>query len=224
MISIQKYYSQTNSTLYFIGLNNCPNPSDKCLQGLMGGKTHRYQEFRIPVNTQERTLGNITFVFEYNKLVTMKHRVDRVVNLGGYYMLIGDFGKMETSKAIIEANKELPDIAKITEYKPTQRILQSENISPSAPGQVLPSSLGQGGTVERVAQLKKKESIALDAGTMEDVKHLIYRKGDAEPFLRDAFMRGYGDTDYAKFEMEKNEVLYVTKRANSLKYYKISDF
>ena len=138
-------------------------------------------------------------------------------------MLIGDFGQMETSKEIQEAIKDKTEIVKITKYqdkfneKPTQNNL---DISQSS----LTQSFGQGGTVERVSELKKKENLAADVGKMEDVKHLIYRKGEAEPFLKDAFMRGYGDSAYAKFEVEKNEVLYITKKNFSLKYFKIGDF
>lgn len=217
---ISKFYSGTKSPIYFMSLNNCLNPSDSCLQGVMGGKTDFFQEFRIPIDYKEKTLGEIKFVFEYIRLATERFKVDRVVNHGGLYMLIGDFGEMETSEETINSNKQI-EVATITKFdgKITTRLIQEKANSK----RVLEDKNSEK-SVERVAALKNKEKLERDAGKMELVRHLIYRKGETEPLLKHAFMRGYGDTDYAKFETLGKSVLYVTKRENSLKYYKIDDF
>lgn len=51
---------------------------------------------------------------------------------------------------------------------------------------------------------------------MENIKHLIYKRGST-----DVFIRGYGDTTHAKLEKMGKETIYTTTRGTSLKFYKI---
>jgi hypothetical protein len=110
LVSTSKFYSFGKYPLYFIGINKCENEKEKCVQGIMGGETGRYQEFRISVDVDKKTLGPVEKLFEFNKLVTEKYRIDRVEAFGEYYLMIGDFGQMEVSKMSVWENAEIPAI------------------------------------------------------------------------------------------------------------------
>lgn len=53
-------------------------------------------------------------LFEFNKLVTEKYRIDKVLAFGQYYLMVGDFGLMEVSKSSIDENKEV-EVTQITD-------------------------------------------------------------------------------------------------------------
>jgi hypothetical protein len=73
--------------------------------------------------------------------------------------------------------------------------------------------------VSRNDDIKSHEYLDLDKGVMENIKHLIYKRG-----IKDTFMRGYGDTSHAKLEKIGKETIYTTIRGTSLKFYKIQNF
>lgn len=59
-------------------------------------------------------MGNGVKLFEFNKLVTEKYRIDKVLAFGQYYLMVGDFGLMEVSKSSIDENKEV-EVTQITD-------------------------------------------------------------------------------------------------------------
>ena len=213
LASTKKFYSFGKYPLYFIGMNACDG-EEACIKGIMGGETGRYQEFKVKVDLKQKELDSkIEKVFEFNKLVTENYRIDKVIAFGDYYLMVGDFGKMEVSKRSVEENKEKAPIEIKFKVEERRRVLhESEKL-------VENTNALTDTSVIRKETLKAHEYLDIDKGAIETIKHLIYKRGK-----KDVFMRGYGDTDHAKLEKIGKETIYSTIRGTSLKFYKIQDF
>lgn len=182
-------YSVNRTAIHYIGFGKGMTGTPSIV-GIAGGIGADIFEYEIDIVENTKTIGDVKTTQSFQKFFTEKSVVKDIVALGDYYMLTGNFGKMEISNEAIKENEV-----------PSGNIAPGPNPSNSSQNQTMVKSQAKPGSILR------------------ETKHLIYKRGVPE-----VFMRGYGDGNHGSLQRINDQDVYVTSEGGAIKYYKIQDF